>query len=63
MLDTYTVEDNRVTVQVRVISLGLAPGRYKNALYVQTNGGKWEVPVLFSVRAPVERRSWWERLF
>jgi len=62
MLDTYKIEDNEMEVQVRVVSLGLAPGRYGNALSVQSNGGEREIPVSFTVRRPVDRRTRWQKL-
>ncbi len=62
MLDTYKIEGNQVEVQVRVISLGLAPARYRNTLSVQTNGGEQEIPVWFAVRRPVDKRNWWQKM-
>jgi hypothetical protein len=62
MLDTYMIEGNKVEVQVRVISLGLAPARYRNTLSVQTNGGEQEIPVWFAVRRPVDKRNWWQKM-
>jgi hypothetical protein len=62
VLDRYKVETNETHIRVRVMSLGLTPGHYSNALHVQTNGGDREIPVLFSVREPPDTRTWWQKL-
>ncbi len=62
MLDSYKVEDNAVGIQVRVITLGMANGRYSNALHVNTNGGNQEIPIQFTVWKPVDKRTWWQKL-
>ncbi len=62
MLDSYKVEDNALGIQVRVITLGMAHGRYSNALHVDTNGGIREIPIQFTVRKPVDKRTWWQKL-
>lgn len=62
VLDSYQVEGNALSIQVRVNTLGMASGRYRNALHLNTNAGEREIPLQFSVREPLDTRTWWERL-
>ena len=47
------LDDNAVTLQVRIDTTGLRPGPYTCHLAIRTNGGDQIVPVRFVVRPPI----------
>jgi hypothetical protein len=60
-LDNYRIEGRTSEVEVRLHTLGLAPGRYRNRLWLRTNAGEREVEVLYVVQEREEERAWWQR--
>jgi hypothetical protein len=60
-LDNFRIEGRTTEVAVRLHTLGLAPGRYRNRLWLRTNAGEREVEILYVVQEREDERAWWQR--
>jgi hypothetical protein len=60
-LDNFRIEGRTTEVGVNLHTLGLAPGRYRNRLWLRSNAGEREVEILYVVQEREEERAWWQR--